>query len=67
MTLYFPALVWFLAWKVGFDSEVRVWMDTIMDCSIEICILDEIVQILQHKGWNTLSKFGDLEITTMWK
>jgi hypothetical protein len=66
MTLAFPVIGSYLAWRVGNGSQVRVGEDAIMGCGRDIFLPDEIIQHLQVIGRCTLNLIDSPDDTSLW-
>lgn len=67
MSLTFPVVGRFLAWKVGNGRHVRVGADAIVGCGENIFLQEAIVASLQELGKCTLNKIDDPVATTSWQ
>ena len=67
MTLAFTITGSFLAWKVGIGSNVRVGVDSIICCNMNIYLLEVIINDLWVNGKLTLNQVANLEETTLWR
>ena len=67
MTLAFPILRSFLAWKVGIGSNVKVGADAIIFCNRNSYLLEVIINYLWVNGKLTLNQVANLEETTLWR
>jgi hypothetical protein len=65
MTLAFPVIGSYLAWRVGDGSQVRVGVDAIMGCGRDIFLPDEIIQHLQVIGRCTLNLIDNPDDTSL--
>jgi hypothetical protein len=67
MTLAFPMVGRFLAWKDGNDTQVRIGTNAIALCGVNIFLHETLVVSFQELGICTLNKIGDDTDTTICK
>jgi len=66
MTLAFPFIGSYLAWRVGHGSQVRVGEDAIMGLVRDIFLPDEIIHDLKVTRICTLNLIDILDETSLW-
>jgi len=66
LTLAFPIIGKFLAWKVGSRYFFRVNVDAISGCSEDVLLPNGLVNFFQEYGQVTLNRFSDPTKSSIW-
>jgi hypothetical protein len=67
ITLVFPIIGQFLAWKVGLGSQVRIGTYAIVGCGEIIFLPKALIAKLWEIGHCTLNSIGDVAHSTIWR
>jgi hypothetical protein len=66
LTLVFPFIGQFLAWKVGSWVQVKVGIDTILGCGEGIFLPKYLILYLHEQGRCKLNKFDNPLLSSVW-
>lgn len=66
LTLAFPMIGNFPAWRVGNGTQVKIGTDAIVGCMEGVFLPEGLVNLLRMKGFCTLNRVANEKVTSIW-